>query len=491
MFEVADLPQVFDVIASDDAELVAAIADGARFENAALARQLVAMIDLHDRRRDALLAQHRGTQVFGDETTSPLLWKVDPFAAVAAEIAAARRISRARAEGLLSTALALQNRFPRLFSQFLAGRLTYRVIQIVISRTELLDDADVSMVDDQLLKVLSGLDRLSDKKIGELVDFWVMEIDYLAVRAKRDVHKERFVAMDVREDGMTDVMGTVNTADAALLNARLEQLAATVCSMDPRSKAERCADAIGPVAAGLSKLDCQCGRDDCPTLAEPETEEPTAALQVQVIADKATLEGGSKPALLPGFGPLRADVLRGLAVGLRVKFQDVCHPHDAAPECRYQPSAGLARFVRCRDLTCRWPGCDVPAQRCQLDHTVPYPVGPTHASNVKCLCPFHHWLKTFFTGPGGWYDIQLPDGTVIWRSPTGVMYTTKPAGALYFPVLGEPTAALTLPATSDSAHKTQKMPLRPHTREQEKALRRAYEYKRNAATRPPPEPPPF
>ena len=43
--------------------------------------------------------------------------------------------------------------------------------------------------------------------------------------------------------------------------------------------------------------------------------------------------------------------------------------------------------MRCRDLTCRWPGCDKPAPYgCDLDHTVPYPIGPTHASNIKCLC---------------------------------------------------------------------------------------------------------
>jgi hypothetical protein len=43
--------------------------------------------------------------------------------------------------------------------------------------------------------------------------------------------------------------------------------------------------------------------------------------------------------------------------------------------------------VRCRDLTCRWPGCDRPALDCDLDHTIPHAVGgPTHASNLKCYC---------------------------------------------------------------------------------------------------------
>jgi hypothetical protein len=40
---------------------------------------------------------------------------------------------------------------------------------------------------------------------------------------------------------------------------------------------------------------------------------------------------------------------------------------SAAVEPRYTPSAGMADFVRCRDLTCRAPGCDEPAVHCDLD----------------------------------------------------------------------------------------------------------------------------
>jgi hypothetical protein len=54
------------------------------------------------------------------------------------------------------------------------------------------------------------------------------------------------------------------------------------------------------------------------------------------------------------------------------------------------PSKKLAEFVRCRDLTCRWPGCDRPAFDCDIDHTVPYADGgPTHASILNCYCRTH------------------------------------------------------------------------------------------------------
>ncbi|MGD1240212.1 hypothetical protein [Mycobacterium seoulense] len=68
------------------------------------------------------------------------------------------------------------------------------------------------------------------------------------------------------------------------------------------------------------------------------------------------------------------------------KVRPVRHPADAKPEPGYRPSAELERFIRCRDMTCRFPGCDRPAEFADIDHTVPYPLGPTHASNLKCLC---------------------------------------------------------------------------------------------------------
>ena len=67
---------------------------------------------------------------------------------------------------------------------------------------------------------------------------------------------------------------------------------------------------------------------------------------------------------------------------------------DVLPETGYRPSTQLARFILCRDLTCRFPGCDHPAEFCDIDHAIPYPVGPTHPSNLRCLCRKHQLWNT-------------------------------------------------------------------------------------------------
>ena len=149
---------------------------------------------------------------------------------------------------------------------------------------------------------------------------------------------------------------------------------------------------------------------------------------------------------------------------------------DDCIEQGYRPSAALAAVIRSRDLGCRFPGCDQPARLCDIDHIVPYPAGPTHASNLKLYCRRHHLLKTFYTGPGGWRDVQFPDGTVAWTSPTGRRYTTTPDGPLFFPALSRPTGSLpALPQGPAAEGRGLSMPTRRRTRAQERANRIEWE----------------
>jgi hypothetical protein len=150
----------------------------------------------------------------------------------------------------------------------------------------------------------------------------------------------------------------------------------------------------------------------------------------------------------------------------------IVHPGLAPPEPRYTPSTALADFVRCRDLTCRFPGCDVPATACDVDHTIAYPHGPTCASNLKCLCRLHHLLKTFWA-MFGWHERQHPDGTIVWTDPDGQTYTTHPGSRLLFPTLCAPTAPVAPVAetTAPTPHPGLTMPRRTTTRRQDRQHR--------------------
>jgi hypothetical protein len=198
------------------------------------------------------------------------------------------------------------------------------------------------------------------------------------------------------------------------------------------------------------------------TLAEalapdPEPDAPGAS---SVTAPVALITGGG---VVPA--PLLAELIRGGA-----KISPVRSPGELRSEPHYRPSAKLAEFIRVRDLTCRFPGCDVPAECCDIDHTVAWPLGPTHPSNLKCECRKHHLLKTFWTG---WQDVQLPDGTVIWTAPSGRTYTTRPGSRIFFPAWNTTTAELprTPTPTTTTGDRGVMMPRRRRTRAAELAHR--------------------
>ncbi|KZF00649.1 MULTISPECIES: HNH endonuclease signature motif containing protein [unclassified Rhodococcus (in: high G+C Gram-positive bacteria)] len=94
----------------------------------------------------------------------------------------------------------------------------------------------------------------------------------------------------------------------------------------------------------------------------------------------------------------------------------------------YRPTVALAERIRYRDRTCRHPGCDVPAQQCEIDHIVPYfhrdpeSGGWTIDTNLHCLCRYHHSLKTM----GLWTPVMLADGVEFWVSNAGTSAVTVP-----------------------------------------------------------------
>jgi hypothetical protein len=315
------------------------------------------------------------------------------------------------------------------------------------------------------------------------------------VRRRQEVQAQREVWIGGESEGLCQIDGRLRSTDARAVDARLSALAATVCPNDPRSVAQRRADALGALAAGATRLGCECGRGDCTAAGR----KPASPVVIHVIAEAATLNGRSdSPGCVLGAEDLiTPELLAELA--LTARQVPLIHPGYSLPEPHYTPSPALAAFVRARDLTCRWPGCDVPATHCDLDHTIPYAQGgPTHAGNTKCYCRTHHLMKTFW----GWTEKQLADGTLILTSPAGDTHVTTPGSALLFPSLchavgGMPAPEAQTPPTDYCAERTAMMPTRRRTRAQDRAARVAAERRQNrqariAATGPPDdEPPPF
>jgi hypothetical protein len=176
-----------------------------------------------------------------------------------------------------------------------------------------------------------------------------------------------------------------------------------------------------------------------------------------VLAASTLLGLDDEPGELTGFGPIPAQVARLLAtdgVWRRLLTDPAGRLSDVSVDS-YRPTQAMRDFVLARDSVCQGPGCRMPAERCDLDHTLEWPCGPTCPGNLCPLCRRDHRLKTLT-------DATVePDGAggLVWTLPSGRRYhrraeplldhpglTTEPVGAGLLDLDGGPPGGTDPPA---------------------------------------------
>ena len=419
----------------DPSRLVAVVESSYRLESILVARRLAAV---------AALLRHRVAAEQAEPEHGYAV--IDGYEQTTAEVAAVMNLSPTAASYLVSHAEALDTRFPRVAALLAEGRTDWRTVRLIITRTDLVTDEElIAKLDESLAARIGAWQGWSKQRIVNAVDAAVKVADPEAARERRTrAEDDRYIGITAKDNGMAEVYGTVAATAATAFDRRLSQLATRVCPADPRTLDQRRADALAALTEGR-QLGCGCGQPDCPRrvdVARADRDPGGAQVVINVVASEQTLNGHSdQPGYLEGYGVIDAEQVCELAASALLQLADPAT--SAAEALRYQPSAALERAIRCRDLTCRFPGCHRRATHCDIDHTVPFnhanpeAGGLTVAWNLKCLCRHHHRLKTF----GGWRDKQLADGTVIWTSPTGRTYRTSPAGADLFPPPRTPACA--------------------------------------------------
>nr|WP_231955804.1 HNH endonuclease signature motif containing protein [Occultella aeris] len=143
--------------------------------------------------------------------------------------------------------------------------------------------------------------------------------------------------------------------------------------------------------------------------------------RVDVTMPITTLLGGDAPAYVTALGPIPAKDSRAYAAQATLR-RLLTDPASGTildvGTTTYTPPVGLADHVRQRNQICVAPGCSQPAIDSELDHTVPYPAGPTAAHNLGPLCKRHHLLKTH----ARYRLVQPTPGVFEWTTPTGQRY---------------------------------------------------------------------
>lgn len=372
------------------------------------------------------------------------------------EVAARLRMDAAEGDAVVARADYLTSTLPDTLAAWRAGRID-------TARAELIARKLCSHDPDLARKVEAAvLPTAGDKTVPALRRALTKALHKLApetmTKRRRRAHTGRFVRITPCGNGMSWLEAYLADEDAAAIKAVLDAGAATLkhsgdgqapngtagqtadgqptaqprddraarddSEAEPPSVGNRRADVLAALAwAALSTgwiggcSSCRDGLRLATAHGRPVTVNLTLAATTAAGLD-------NQPGWLDGHGPIPAADARRLAADgtwRRILTDPVTGAVLDVGRTRYAPPQHLVDHVTFRDRTCTWPGCDQPAVRCELDHRIPYPAGPTADHNLHPLCKQHHICKHHTP----WRLRHTPTGTV-YTSPTGHTYATGP-----------------------------------------------------------------
>ncbi|HVX43637.1 MAG TPA: DUF222 domain-containing protein [Mycobacteriales bacterium] len=329
------------------------------------------------------------------------------------EMSLALSVSPGTASFRMGFARELTDRLPETVAAMCAGAVSWSMAKTILYQVEGLTAEQTVALEKTALTWGVG------KTPGQVRDKLYREIQKLdpdaAARRRQKAVRKRSVALNPQPDGMVQLFVHLPGPDAVAVYNWLDQHARAVkAAGDGRTLDQLRADALVDLVVGRSTA----------RAAKP---------LIRVLVPVGTLAGGDEPGELAGYGPIDAELARELAAdGVWQRF--VTDPvtgalRDIDPK-RYVPSPALRTYVEARDRTCRFPTCNQPAHRIDIDHTIPFGNGHeagtdqnpgTVPGNLTALCRRHHRLKD--NPVSGWQIEQTSEGHFDWTTPTGHTYS--------------------------------------------------------------------
>jgi hypothetical protein len=304
--------------------------------------------------------------------------------------------------------------------------IAHRVWELTGAREEMLQQYDDALTSFAATHTVAETRRKVRDTLAKL--------DPEGFRARRDDARSAQSSVEFR--ALPDAM--------AMITAVMPAEHATACyrAIDTRANAAE-ADPAAPV--GVRRSDAllafcaqtkQGARHSGDAAGEPaESSGAATSAHVDLVMTMDAFLGlAETPAECVGTGPIPAAAAREfLAASELVTFRRILvdgqtgRPLDIGVR-RYQLTDAERDYIFARDRTCRRPGCNQPASRCEVDHAVPYASGGvTQTDNLGALCVRHHQEKTH----AGWsITDSAADGSCVFVSPLGRRYLHEPEPAL-------------------------------------------------------------
>jgi hypothetical protein len=288
-------------------------------------------------------------------------------------------------------------RLPRIWARVVDGRVPVWKARRVAAGTRSLPMAGAEYVDKALYFVAR---RCSFAEIDRQVDAARTAFDPVeAERRRLDALEHRHFVVDLHQvssDGLVHVEGDLDIADALALE---EYVAAEAATLDP----ELPLDVRRSMALGMLG------------------ESGDGGVQRQITIYAHTRPGDPMVEVENTRTTITPEHLREWCqtAGTTITVRPVIDLNTDLSTDAYEPTEVMREQVRLRCRECVFPDCHRPSRSCDLDHIVPWPLGPTVSWNLAPLCRGHHRLKTHTA----WTYEYVSGIGFVWTDPHGRRHT--------------------------------------------------------------------
>lgn len=326
------------------------------------------------------------------------------------EIQTALVWTRRRADFDLGLALDLRCRIPEVFEALSQGRIDLARARVFATETETLDSRLVrGMVD----SILGQAPDLTTGQLRSRLKKLCLQADPDSAQAQFEagVEDRRVVTAPNPDFTASILIGSVRPEDAIEAS---EHVHASALVLKGRPGETRSID--------------QLKADVAVDLLKGHTPDGIQPVQARIIIHMTDAE----TARVPGYGPILGGSLQTILQDREIDTPtgetvetvgvvEVSADGDCHQTASRRPTPSQARHVRSRYPTCVFPGCRMPAEKCDLDHRHQYSKGGrTSCHNLAPLCRHHHVCKD----QTHWNLERNLDQSHTWTSPLGHTYPT-------------------------------------------------------------------
>jgi Domain of unknown function (DUF222) len=343
------------------------------------------------------------------------------------EVAAALRIPERTAEGLIEDARMLTERLPLTLAGLSAGDFSYRHAKAVVAQARTLPDELHATFETAVVPFAS---KLTFSKFDLKARTTRERMDPATIKERHEKSlADRETTFEPAPDGMAWLH--LYSSASVTLGAwnRADEIARALHALpgETRTLTQLRSDVMADLLLDGTVRGTGGGTDG----ERPEFSiRPTVTLTVPALAMLGVKDKNGNPELpiLDGYGPIDLATATRLAGAAKSWLRVLTHPETGVPlsmgTTRYKVPAPLRAFLRHRDGTCRKPGCNRPAARCDLDHTQEWQNGgQTAHDNLAHLCQQHHDEKHHTNVT----VTHQPNGDIRWTMPSGRSYLSEPA----------------------------------------------------------------